>query len=103
MIRDEEPIPEELSKSVYSLGEATKEVRKTLLTDARDPKIADLSVQAVAEAAEAYRKGLSFSGSAVVAQIRAIATDLLGTADLGHVEANELVRRAGGNPAKPVT
>jgi hypothetical protein len=46
---------------------------------------------------------LSFSGSAVVAQIRAIATDLLGTADLGHVEANELVRRAGGNPARPVT
>jgi uncharacterized membrane protein YgaE (UPF0421/DUF939 family) len=103
MIRDEEPIPEELSKSVYSLGEATREVRKTLLTDARGPKVADLSVQAVAEAAEAYRKGLSFSGSAVVAQIRAIATDLLGTADLGHVEANELVRRAGGNPARPVT
>ncbi|GAA5197251.1 aromatic acid exporter family protein [Rugosimonospora acidiphila] len=101
MIRDEEPIPEHLYQSVYTLAEATKEVRKSLLSSRPDSKVADLSAQAVGEAAEAYRNGLSFSGSAVVAQIRAIATDLLGTADLPHGEANELVRRAGGNPAKP--
>jgi uncharacterized membrane protein YgaE (UPF0421/DUF939 family) len=101
MIRDEEPIPEELSRSVYTLAEATREVRKTLTTPNTDNRVAELSVQAVGEAAEAYRNGLSFSGSAVVAQIRAIATDLLGTLDLPHTEANEQVRRAGGNPAKP--
>jgi uncharacterized membrane protein YgaE (UPF0421/DUF939 family) len=100
MIRDEEPIPEDLSRSVYTLAEATKEVRKSLLNSNPSSRVADLSVQAVSEAAAAYRNGLSFSGSAVVAQIRAIATDLLGTADLPHGEANELVRRAGGNPAK---
>jgi uncharacterized membrane protein YgaE (UPF0421/DUF939 family) len=101
MIRDEEPIPEQLTKSIHTLAEATNEVRKTLTTPNTNNRVAELSVRAVGEAAEAYRKGLSFSGSAVVAQIRAIATDLLGTIDLAHGEANELVRRAGGNPAKP--
>jgi uncharacterized membrane protein YgaE (UPF0421/DUF939 family) len=101
LISDEEPVPEQLPRSVYALSEATKEVLKALVTANSGNRVAELSMQAVGEAADAYKSGLSFSGSAVVAQVRAIATDLLGTADLPHAQANELVRRAGGNPAKP--
>jgi hypothetical protein len=43
----------------------------------------------LSESAEAYRAGLGFSGSAVVAQIRAAATDLLGIADRPHARTIE--------------
>jgi uncharacterized membrane protein YgaE (UPF0421/DUF939 family) len=101
LIHDEEPVPECLPESVQMLAEATRELRQSLTSGASDHRVADRSVEAVTRAAEAYRSGIGFSGSAVVAQVRAIATDLLGTADLSHAQANDLVRRSGGNPAKP--
>ena len=101
LIHDEEPVPECLPESVQQLADATRELRRSLSSGGGEHKVADLSVEAVSHAAEAYRSGIGFSGSAVVAQVRAIATDLLGTADLSHAQANDLVRRAGGNPAKP--
>ncbi|HET6212813.1 MAG TPA: hypothetical protein VFE14_08080, partial [Micromonosporaceae bacterium] len=56
----------------------------------------DLAVRAVREAGDAYRVGVGFSGSVVVAQVRSIASDLLRAAGLDHDEAARLVRRAGG-------
>jgi uncharacterized membrane protein YgaE (UPF0421/DUF939 family) len=101
LIHDEEPVPECLSESVQMLAEATRELRQSLSRGASEHRVADRSVEAVTRASEAYRSGIGFSGSAVVAQVRAIATDLLGTADLSHAQANDLVRRSSGNPAKP--
>jgi uncharacterized membrane protein YgaE (UPF0421/DUF939 family) len=104
MIKDGEPVPEQLPRSVFTLADATRELR-TVLTTGRGSKqkVAERSVRAVAEAGEAYQAGLGFSGTAVVAQIRAMATDLLGTAGLPYREANDLVRQAGGTPGRPGT
>jgi uncharacterized membrane protein YgaE (UPF0421/DUF939 family) len=101
LIRDEEPVPEHLPRSVHTLAEATQEVCRALADPAVDHRVAELSLRAVSEAAEAYEAGLNFSGSTVVAQIRAIATDLLSAGRLPHGRANEMVREAGGNPARP--
>jgi uncharacterized membrane protein YgaE (UPF0421/DUF939 family) len=101
LIRDEEPVPDPLPRSIGSLADATREVRRALMEPGSDHRVAELSLQAVGEAADAYRSGLSFSGSTVVAQIRAIATDLLTAAKLPYAEANDLVRKAGGNPGRP--
>jgi uncharacterized membrane protein YgaE (UPF0421/DUF939 family) len=101
LINDEEPIPEQLPRSISALAEATQEVRRALADPGMDYRVAELALQAVGDAAEAYQVGLSFSGSTVVAQIRAIATDLLSAAQLPHAKANEMVRQAGGNPARP--
>lgn len=100
-IRDEESLPEQLPRSVSTVAAATRELCRALTTRGPGHGVAEMAVRSVSEAAEAYRMGLGFSGSAVVAQLRAIATDLLGTMNLSHDEANELVRRAGGTPTKP--
>ena len=96
LIRDGEPRPKELSASVAALAEAAKVVRRDLHRGSVPQDVADLVRRAVREASAAYRHGLGFSGNVVVAQIRAIATDLLGTTGLTHEEANQEVRRAGG-------
>jgi uncharacterized membrane protein YgaE (UPF0421/DUF939 family) len=100
LIRDEEPVPEQLPRSIGLLAEATEEVHRALADPGSDHRVAELSLQAVGEAADAYGAGLGFSGSTVVAQIRAIATDLLGAAQLPYTKANEMVRKVGGNPAQ---
>jgi uncharacterized membrane protein YgaE (UPF0421/DUF939 family) len=97
LISDQEPVPEPLPDAVQMLAEATRELRQSLTRGASEHRVADMSVAAVTRASEAYNAGIGFSGSAIVAQVRAIATDLLGTADLSHAQANELVRRTSGN------
>jgi uncharacterized membrane protein YgaE (UPF0421/DUF939 family) len=100
LINDQEPVPPCLPDAVQMLAEATRELRQALTRGSSEHRVADLSVEAVTRASEAYRAGIGFSGSAVVAQVRAIATDLLGTADLSHAQANDLVRRTSGNLAQ---
>jgi uncharacterized membrane protein YgaE (UPF0421/DUF939 family) len=100
LIKDDEPVPDELHRSVSTLADATREVRTTLSGHDTRQKVTELSVRAVADAGAAYRVGLGFSGTAVLAQVRALATDLLGIAGLPYEEANELVRRTGGIPGK---
>ncbi len=101
MISDEEPIPEPLPRSVQTLADAAEELRRLVRTADSPYRVAEAALRAVSESAEAYRAGLGFSGSAVVAQIRAAATDLLGIAELPHAQANALVRQVGGPPPKP--
>jgi uncharacterized membrane protein YgaE (UPF0421/DUF939 family) len=100
LIKDDEPVPDELERSVSTLAGAALEVRALLTGRDTKQKVTELSARAVAEAGEAYRAGLGFSGTAVLAQIRALATDLLGSSGMPHVEADELVRRSGGVPGK---
>jgi uncharacterized membrane protein YgaE (UPF0421/DUF939 family) len=100
LLRDGEPVPEVLAEAVDSLAEAVRALRHELAEGRTPNRARDLAVQAVRHAAEAYATGLGFSGHVVVAQIRTVATDLLGSAGLTHGEANRLVRKAGGDPAK---
>jgi uncharacterized membrane protein YgaE (UPF0421/DUF939 family) len=101
MISDEEPVPEPLCRSLLTLAEAAEELQRSVRSASSPHRVAEAALRAVSESTEAYRAGLGFSGSAVVAQIRATATDLLGTADLPHAQANEMVRQSGGPPPKP--
>jgi uncharacterized membrane protein YgaE (UPF0421/DUF939 family) len=96
LLRDNEQAPPELGESVAALAEAAKVIRRDLGRGHAPEEAADLLRDAVREARAAYRQGLGFSGNVVVAQIRAIATDLLGTTGLTHDEADREVRRAGG-------
>jgi uncharacterized membrane protein YgaE (UPF0421/DUF939 family) len=98
VIDDGEPVPEQLPRSFDTLAESVRLLRRDLAANRSPDETIRLIGQAVREAAEAYRAGLGFSGTVVVAQVRTIGTDLLGTAGLAHREANQLVRRAGGNP-----
>jgi uncharacterized membrane protein YgaE (UPF0421/DUF939 family) len=100
MISDNEPIPEPLLRSVHTLGDAALELCRSVRTATGYNRVAEAALRAVSDSAEAYRAGLGFSGSTIVAQIRAAATDLLGTADLPHTRADALVRQAGGPPPK---
>jgi uncharacterized membrane protein YgaE (UPF0421/DUF939 family) len=100
LISDQEPVPEQLPKAVATLAEATRALPEALARGVTPHRTAELAVQAVREAAEAYNLGLGFSGSTLVAQIRAIATDLISTAGVPFEKSNEMVRRAGGKPPK---
>jgi hypothetical protein len=57
------------------------------------------ALTAVAGAADAYREGLGFSGTVVVAQVRSIASDLLRASGLDETTATKAVRRAVGRLA----
>ncbi|MFF5219282.1 aromatic acid exporter family protein [Micromonospora sp. NPDC000442] len=96
LLRDGEPSPPQLAESVAALAEAAKVIRRDLRRGRAPQEAVDLLCRAVREASAAYRQGVGFSGNVVVAQIRAIATDLLGTTGLTHDEADREVRRAGG-------
>ncbi|GAB3976798.1 hypothetical protein GCM10027615_47330 [Plantactinospora veratri] len=97
LLRDDEPAPAELVASLCGLAEAARVVQRDLRRGSL-PKASHLVCQAVEQASAAYRQGLGFSGSVVVAQVRAIGTDLLGTTGLPHDDAEREVRRAGGRP-----
>ncbi|NES39492.1 aromatic acid exporter family protein [Micromonospora sp. PPF5-17] len=96
LLRDGEPAPAELGESVGALAEATRVILRDLGRGVAPEEAAGLLRRAARDATTAYRQGLGFSGNVVVAQIRAIATDLLGTTGLTHEEADREVRRAGG-------
>ncbi|MFR9774438.1 FUSC family protein [Micromonospora sp. MS34] len=98
LLRDDEPRPRELVESVAALAEAAAVVRRDLQRGHTPRDAVALVCRSVAKASEAHQQGLGFSGQVVVAQIRAIATDLLGTTGLAHDEADREVRRAGGQP-----
>ncbi len=94
MILDEEDAPESLIAAVRSLADATGWLPREY-ADEQDPEATRAAaVRAVSSASEAYRTGLGFSGSVVVAQVRSMATDLLRAAGVDQRDAERLVRRA---------
>lgn len=96
LLRDREPAPPQLGESVAALAEAVKIIRRDLGRGRTPEEAAEPLCRAVREASAAYRQGLGFSGNVVVAQVRAIATDLFGTIGRSHADADREVRRAGG-------
>lgn len=96
LLRDGERAPPELARSVNGLAEAAKVVQRDLNRGQVPRDIHGRVTQAVRDATLAYHQRLGFSGTVVVAQIRAIATDLLGTTGLRHEQADREIRQAGG-------
>ncbi|NYF57997.1 FUSC family protein [Micromonospora purpureochromogenes] len=97
LIEDGEPVPESMPAAVSALAEATRTLRGEFARGAAEAdRTRERALRAVAEAGRAYRSGVGFSGSVVVAQVRTAVSDLLVATDLGQDDANQLVRQAFG-------
>lgn len=94
LINDAEPAPDSLVSAVRGLADATDWLRREL-ADAQEPEACRAAaIQAVHESEDAYRAGIGFSGSVIIAQIRSIATDLLRASGLTPEETDRRIRRA---------
>jgi uncharacterized membrane protein YgaE (UPF0421/DUF939 family) len=97
VITDDEPIPDTLPGALEVLADAVRTLREDLAA-AREPNRArERALDAVRTAAAAYGTGLGFSGSVVVAQLRAAVVDLLRSTGVTEEQADELVDDASRN------
>ncbi|MEH1053618.1 FUSC family protein [Micromonospora sp. CPCC 206171] len=102
LIEDGEPVPESMPAAVSALAEATRTLRREFARGAAEAdRTRERALRAVAEAGRAYRSGVGFSGSVVVAQVRTAVSDLLVATDLAQDDANQLVRQAFGPLTPP--
>ena len=93
-VTDAEPVPEQLVESLETLADAVWTLREELATE-REPTLArERALQAVRTAGAAYRAGLGFSGSVVVAQLRGAVVDLLRATGIREERADRLVETA---------
>jgi uncharacterized membrane protein YgaE (UPF0421/DUF939 family) len=96
VLDDDETYSPELIDSVRAIAGTVQTLRREL-GGAHDPKDAQQqALAAVRKAADAYRGGLGFSGDVVVAQVRAIATDLLRATGIDDQTSARAVRLAVG-------
>lgn len=93
-LEDEESIPSVLATAVKLLAESVRVLHRELAASREAQEARQKAVEAVAAAGRAYEKGVGFSGSVVVAQVRTTASDLIRATGIERSEANKLVRRA---------
>jgi hypothetical protein len=77
VIRDREPVPAGLPKSLHCLSKAVATLRRELDEDTEPLRSRAVVCDAVREASSAYTDGLGFAGGTTVAQVRGTAVDLL--------------------------
>lgn len=94
MIEDEEPIPSRLAQAVKGLANSVRWLRHEFAGGREPFQSRDLCLDAVRQAGAAYREGVGFSGSVVVAQVRTTTSDLLVASGISQQDANQQVRRA---------
>ena len=82
VIRDHEPIPTDLPKSLHCLSKALTTLRQELDQDTEPLRTRHVVHDAVQEAGSAVANGVGFAGGAVAAQVRGTAVDLLIAAGL---------------------
>jgi hypothetical protein len=99
MLDDGEQLPAELLIGIRTLGDAVRTLRKELADGVEPKRTRETALEAVAHAADAYRVGVGFSGSVVVAQVRSITTDLLRATGLDEKTSVRAVRRTVGRLA----
>jgi Fusaric acid resistance protein-like len=99
MIADGEPAPASLVAAIRCLAEAVTWLRRELASGTEPRATRDPALRAVRCGADAYRAGVGFSGSVVVAQIRSTATDLVAASGLETEEARRQVRKAAAQPS----
>ncbi|MFB9239544.1 aromatic acid exporter family protein [Plantactinospora siamensis] len=93
LIEDREPAPPTLNLAIERQAEAVRHLRRDFFEGRRPEECRRVTLLAVAEAAVACETGLGLSGTAAVAQIRTVASDLLQATGLPEGEANALVHR----------
>lgn len=101
MIEDDEPVPDPLPDAIDHLAESVRLLRHEFATGAEPQDARERALRAVSEAGRAYARGVGFSGSVVVAQVRTTASDLLVASGLEQEEANRLVRSSFGGSEQP--
>jgi uncharacterized membrane protein YgaE (UPF0421/DUF939 family) len=94
VIRDHEPIPTDLPKSLHCLSNALTTLRQELDQDTEPLRTRHVVRDAVQEAGSAVANGVGFAGGTVVAQVRGTAVDLLIAAGLVPDEAEATVRES---------
>jgi hypothetical protein len=99
MLDDGEQLPAELLIGIRTLGDAVRTLRKELADGVEPKRTREKALEAVAHAADAYRVGVGFSGSVVVAQVRSMTTDLLRATGLDEKTSVRAVRRTVGRLA----
>ncbi|MFI6265450.1 aromatic acid exporter family protein [Micromonospora sp. NPDC051006] len=96
LIEDDEPVPDALPEAVSALAEAVRVLRREFTTADEPDEAREQMCRAVSAAGRAYRAGVGFSGSVLVAQVRTAASDLMVAAGLDQDAANRVVRHAFG-------
>jgi len=94
VLEDGESVPAELPVAIARLGEAVATLRRELDGGVDAVRAKELVLDAVDMAGQAYRAGVGFSGSVIVAQVRSAAIDLLRGMGLTEARADRLVKRA---------
>jgi hypothetical protein len=102
LLKDGEVVPSSLPRAVETLGDAVSWLRKELAEGEEPEATRGRALRAVGEAVEAYKEGVGFSGSVVVAQVRSTANDLLRASGVRPPDADRLVRRAVGRAGAPI-
>lgn len=96
-LTDAEPVPAELPDAIRALADAVVALRDELSAGAEPVRTRERARAAAGRAGAAHRAGTGFSGAVVVAQVRAIATDLLRATGLEQAAAESAVRHAVGD------
>jgi uncharacterized membrane protein YgaE (UPF0421/DUF939 family) len=94
-----EVFPADLIDALRKLSESVVTLRTELASGSEPKRTREQALASVAQAADAYRAGMSFSADVVFAQIRTIATDLLRATGLDDATSTRAVRRAVGRLA----
>ena len=101
LIRDAEQSPPELVAALRALGESVRELNRELAAGKEPRHTQELTLATVTMAGIAYRAGVGFHASVVVAQIRSIASDLLLACGVSRKDAERIIRRAAARKAGP--
>lgn len=94
LIEDDEVAPPDLVQAIKELSDGVATLRRDLAAGVEPFETREHAREAVTKAGKAYLAQLDLSGNAVVAQVRAAATDLLRAAGVEHADADRIVRRA---------
>lgn len=90
-----EPVPDALPEALEALADAVRTLRSELAAEREPTLTRERTLASVRAAGAAYRAGLGFSGSVVVAQVRGAAVDLLRATGIPESRADRLVDAAG--------
>jgi uncharacterized membrane protein YgaE (UPF0421/DUF939 family) len=94
VVTDGEPVPETLPDALELLAEAVRTLRQELAAEREPTRARERMLDSVRAAGSAYRAGLGFSGSVVVAQLRGAVVDLLRATGIREERADRLVDAA---------
>ena len=98
VLRNAEPVPADLGRSLTLLAEGVSALRQELAAGIAPARAREQLTAAVAAAGQAYRGGVGFSGGVAVAQIRSAVLDLLRATGLPEDEAEATVQTAAPFP-----